>query len=683
LTTKRIGVLAMVVAIAVLMIVGSCIIFGGYALADTDTDYAYKYFYDQISIDPIAERFYKAYETLANNGEFKKGKLQYDLIANGVATKAEVEAYVNGMDNNRLAKSFGIGRDAFYMDHPDLFYIDVFSTSITAGMQNGEYVAYLDSSRVLSLYRGASINSESAVNDAIQNYNKAIAQIVDGANKLSEVKEKIEYVNNYIADHNTYGFGTVVEGGRNIDTPKADFINTSYGALVNNESVCEGYAKSFKAVMDRLGIPCVCVQGYAGANAANMNPHMWNYVQVEGMWYAVDVTYNATEGKNNWMLVGGQSMMDNHSEDGVVSSSGYELRYPALKPYDYGSDEDANGMTVVGTYTKTENQGTVLGITVSFEGKGALALQEEGKYLAYSFSTRDWDTNKITWSPWTNIIAINKALGVDLFVVTDTETKMENLSTGMEYIKFALIDYAPDMASSGFDDTAGNNVSYNPDKLTEEHFVCEATTPYRNEGYNSYNPAPNASSVTPSNTGILKVDKTYEVEIVYNEKLELDAGYTEKTIGLNLDSSIGNSTIRESAKIENFAWDGDRTITFTLTPSRMYIHNGAFYYFTPDGLVGATSKKMPNPVTFNFSGKTVVCSRVFNDGRLYMLMYGEPLLIDDADVSITDFKDENGNYFAESQRSQLLLVASKKSAQEEQETGDILKSETGIKDGDI
>ena len=183
--TRRMSVLSAVIVIAVLMIVGSSLLFPDCDLAQTDASNAYEYFYSQIKIDKIAERFYKAFETLDKSGEFKKGKLQYDLIANGVATKEEVEAYVNGMDGNRLAKSFGKGRDAYYMDNPDLFYVDLFSTSITAGMQNGNYVAYLDSSRTLSMYRGDSISSEAAVDEAIKKYNDAIAPIVDGANALS------------------------------------------------------------------------------------------------------------------------------------------------------------------------------------------------------------------------------------------------------------------------------------------------------------------------------------------------------------------------------------------------------------------------------------------------------------------------------------------------------------------
>ncbi|MCI8734258.1 MAG: hypothetical protein HFE40_01730 [Clostridia bacterium] len=679
--TKRIGVLATVFAMIVLNILGSCFIFGNKAFAETVSDEAYEYFYNQIKIDPIAERFYKAYENLDKNGELKKGKLQYDLIANGVATKEEVQAYVNGGDGNRLAKSFGKGRDAYYMDHPDLFYIDIFSTSITAGMQGGEYVAYLDSSRALTLYKSESMSSEAAVNEAIHNYNAAVASVVEGANSVSGIKEKIEYVNDYISAHNKYGYGTVVEGDKNVDTPKADFIFTSYGALVNGESVCEGYAKSFKAVMDRLGIPCVCVAGYASATGSgNLQPHMWNYVQVDGMWYAVDVTYNSASAHKPWILKGGQSMFDSHMEDGSVSSSGFELRYPALKPYDYGVDSDENGMSIVGTYNETEGEGKTLDITVSYEGMGALKLQEKGMYLAYSFGIRDGG-KETQWSNWVNIVAVNAALGVELYPVTDTETKVVNLATSVEYIRFALLKRAPD--SKGDYITGDKIVSYDPGKITAEDFWFEATTPYRNEGFGSYFPSPGAAGVYPANTGSLPVDKTYEIRIVYNTTLELDAGYTNENLEMDFYTSRGNDTIKEKAVLENLKWDGDKTITFTFTPSRMYIHNLADYYFTPVGLVGRDSKKIPDPVIYSFKGKSVVCSKIFNDGRLYMNVFGEPNILDNSDVSVTDFKDENGNYYAASQRSQLMLVASKPTTRQEEKMDEVLKKETGVKDEEI
>lgn len=679
--TKRMGACAAVTALAVLEIFATGIVPARQAAAESEPDGAYRYFYNQIKIDPIAEKFYQAFVTLTENGEFKKGTLQYDLIANGVTSKAEVEAYVNGGDNNRLAKSFGMGRDSFYMDHPDLFYADVFATSLTAGIQGKEYVAYLDSSRVLSTYKGASIGSESAVNEAILKYDRAIDTIVTEAEKLNGVTEKIQYVNDYIGEHNTYGFGTKVEGDKNVDTPKADFIHTSYGALVNGESVCEGYAKSFKAVMDRLGIPCVCVSGYAAATeGGNLQPHMWNYVQTDGMWYAVDVTYNAASAQNPWMMLGGQKMFDTHVEDGSVSSSGFELRYPALKPYDFGVDNDENGMTVIGDYSEPDEQGKTLNLTVSYENKGARKLQEEGKYLAYSYGVRD-GAKEIEWTNWVNVVAVNEAFETELFPITDNETKLNNIGTSVAYIRFALLKRAPDAKGDYL--TGEHLVAYQAETLKDEDFWFPPTSPYRNEGYGSYSPSPGAAGTYPSNSGAWPVDRTYDIKIVYNTTLELAPGFTAEQLKLDLYTSRGNDTIGENAVIENFRWDGDKTITFTLTPSKMYIHNNASYYFTPVGLVGAESKKVPDPITYVFKGKNVVCSKVFNDGRLYMNVFGAPNLLDNSDVSVTDFKDENGNYYAASQRSQLMLVASKPTARQEQAMDETLKQETGIQESDI
>ena len=72
---RRMSVLGAVIVIAVLMIVGSSLLLTDCALAQTDASNAYEYFYNQIKIDKIAERFYKAFETLDKSGEFKKGKI--------------------------------------------------------------------------------------------------------------------------------------------------------------------------------------------------------------------------------------------------------------------------------------------------------------------------------------------------------------------------------------------------------------------------------------------------------------------------------------------------------------------------------------------------------------------------------------------------------------------------------
>lgn len=60
------------------------------------------------------------------------------------------------------------------------------------------------------------------------------------------------------------------------------------GVLLYGTGVCESYARAFQYLMQRCGIPCILPTGasYAG------ELHMWNAVQLDGVWYQVDPTWN-------------------------------------------------------------------------------------------------------------------------------------------------------------------------------------------------------------------------------------------------------------------------------------------------------------------------------------------------------------------------------------------------------
>ncbi|MDE5601042.1 MAG: hypothetical protein K2J16_00910 [Clostridia bacterium] len=690
--TKRIGVLALVFALATAIIACSGLFVKSSAdVAVAEDDAAHGYFYGQLKNDVRAQAFYKAFEALESSGAFKNGKVEYDIVANNVVSVDDVAAYV-GTGNTKVPKAFGAGRDTFFMDHPDLFYVDVFSTSISAGSMDNSYVAFLDTSRATTLYRG-SINTKSAVETAIAAYEAKLTEVVNGAKAAGGVKEQIEYVNKYICENVEYSYGTVVEvkDGKtlNVDTPAAAYIHTAYGALVNGKAVCEGYSMAFKSVMDRLDVPCVSVLGYASSDGANYNPHMWNYVELDGMWYAVDTTWNAT-GKDSteWLLIGANKMSGSHIEDYEASTSGYKLKYPAVKPYEYGNDTDDNGMYISGTYTdfvydeETGEKGRKLVLDVSFEGKGAAVLEKEGKYFAYRMGYKM--DEEIVWLPWFSV-TMDEVFG-GFFTDSEDGVKFQ-LDTNVEYIQFALIDYAPDDARGAtypsYHQNAGKPYyyAYNEENLTDEHFIGAISTPYLNNGYGTFVAAP-AAMATPSNSAPLPVDKTYEIKLTYNEKLELVEGKTEDEIGMDFWISRGNDE-KDNATVSNVKWDGNNVVTFTLKPSKMYIHNKAWYYLTPTNLVGVDSKKVPEPVMYSFAGEEIICNKMLPGGRLYMSIYGAPNILDTSDLSVTNFQDEQGNYFAESQRSQLLLVASKPDEEKVQNMKDMLLDETEIAAEDI
>lgn len=65
-------------------------------------------------------------------------------------------------------------------------------------------------------------------------------------------------------------------------------------AYVNKKGVCEAYAKLFKALCERVFIPCELIIGEANGQA-----HMWNRVYLEDTWLYVDCTFDDPIGNKN------------------------------------------------------------------------------------------------------------------------------------------------------------------------------------------------------------------------------------------------------------------------------------------------------------------------------------------------------------------------------------------------
>jgi len=102
--------------------------------------------------------------------------------------------------------------------------------------------------------------------------------------------EQLRYLNQWLTMHNSYNtsadLNTIGRDCRNC----IGALDGRYGKV---GPVCEGYARALKVVCDKLGIPCVLVDGDAINSSGNAGPHMWNYVRMEdGKWYGVDVTWN-------------------------------------------------------------------------------------------------------------------------------------------------------------------------------------------------------------------------------------------------------------------------------------------------------------------------------------------------------------------------------------------------------
>ena len=60
---------------------------------------------------------------------------------------------------------------------------------------------------------------------------------------------------------------------------------SAYDALVNHIGTCQAYSQAYKLLLERVGISC----DYASSTEMN---HSWNMVNIDGIWYHVDVTWD-------------------------------------------------------------------------------------------------------------------------------------------------------------------------------------------------------------------------------------------------------------------------------------------------------------------------------------------------------------------------------------------------------
>lgn len=115
--------------------------------------------------------------------------------------------------------------------------------------------------------------------------------------------EKELVIHDYIVNNCTYGISDANDG--------SEF--NSYGVLINNKAVCEGYARTAALLLKCCGIEAKLVVGHTNDNNAadTNNPdgsgsdgkiinndgkpvdgHMWNQVKIDGVWYNLDVTWD-------------------------------------------------------------------------------------------------------------------------------------------------------------------------------------------------------------------------------------------------------------------------------------------------------------------------------------------------------------------------------------------------------
>lgn len=294
------------------------------------TDAQNRYYYNQL--DEPSKIIYA--EILENVDKIKEGE-------DNIKISSSLSLYMNEQDlSNALMQSFQDAWDAFRNDNVDLFYIDGTKMCLlTKTVKRGNKVSY-------EFYISKGDNS---------NY------LIDGFSNAKEVDEALSYIDeeekkvlDTITEKNDYykimkAHNWIVE---NLSYNMRDSSNNAniYGALKDKKVVCEGYARLFKSLMDKLDIPCIIVSGVGkDLDTGSSENHAWNYVYLKGQWYAIDTTwddpvivgsgYVSQDVKYRFFLKGSDEFFKSHTEDGRFAENGKKFKYPELCKEDYVKEE--------------------------------------------------------------------------------------------------------------------------------------------------------------------------------------------------------------------------------------------------------------------------------------------------------------------------------------------------------
>lgn len=278
---KRMGKIGLSVLLAVcLLLCGGCNVLGGLEILISDTDLFRSLVFDS---DKYLEEFEDSwsYQCLTPELQANYGDM-YTAVMDGMDTDTEVtvtgEDTVTGWGIDvRLSHPLQDEKDierlfeAFTNDHPQFFYIKKYY-----GMYGFELINGTRYNRITLLY-----NMDAATRkQALAEVEKNTADILKKASEKDDDFEKELLLHEWLVDRCTYDY-EAKDGA-------PEHAYTMYGALTSGDVVCEGYSRGMQWLLQESDISGTLVSGFD----LKEERHMWNLVELNGVPYHLDVTWN-------------------------------------------------------------------------------------------------------------------------------------------------------------------------------------------------------------------------------------------------------------------------------------------------------------------------------------------------------------------------------------------------------
>ncbi len=347
-----------------------------------------------------------------NHYEFNYGAAYEpdDFIAVHVATIPASE----NPNINDVSKYCRAAFDALDRDHPEIFWFNGQTrvSSVNYSNRSDYYFIITDLMTGFEMRRTKYTDVDTLAAD-ISTFNNKVDSILSTATGTDY--QKILAFNSYLTKNNSYN--SIVSTGGSTPEDSLESFNAMMGNTGATGPVCEAYARAFKVLCDKASIPCVLVDGYATED------HMWNYVQLDEKWYAVDVTWNdptvsgvtaANSGyeSTNYLAVGSTTIINGKSFgsrtiENCASVNGTEfLNGPVLSTTKY----DPNAVVYYTVTFDTAGHGTAPA-SQSVAKNGLVTKPADPEADGYIF--KGWKNDGVEWNFETDKVTSSITLTAD------------------------------------------------------------------------------------------------------------------------------------------------------------------------------------------------------------------------------------------------------------------------------
>ena len=170
---------------------------------------------------------------------------------------------------------------AVLKDHPEIFWVHNHEKIYKTTYSDSDYCTFTP----------GYIYTESEISE-IQNAMEAGFQEVSSLIPAdANDYEKVRIVYTYVIDNTQY--------------QASDDDQSIAGVFWKKEAVCAGYAGAVQYLLERIGVPCIYVDG---STQGSTEGHAWNIVKLDGEYYYVD----ATNGDQPDFLNGNAAQLEEH-----------------------------------------------------------------------------------------------------------------------------------------------------------------------------------------------------------------------------------------------------------------------------------------------------------------------------------------------------------------------------------